>query len=728
VKKISTFILAMLFVLSAFAGCGSTFEDNTETDQFIVPDMECEPDSIPTRAQAAVMLVRFLGKEEEAIAAGGEGLAFGDLPNWTRPYVKYLYTNGLTEGTSDTSYSPDAECTAQEYITAMLMILGYGDIIRGLEYSELISFARAKDLISDEICGSKSFLGRYMEEIAEKALALPTADGRYDMLIEKLYKEGAVTKEIAENCISEAENKKIKVAFVGDSLTWSSQCTNQDENSYPALVSKWLGANYNGVNFGQGGATYMFSTIDYGYEYATNVKAFGKSLKFEPDIVIIMLGTNDASISGGKNMNILQKDATYIINKYQELESDPLVVLCSAPSCPMFGDIIKKNVNPAIKNLAKKLELDYIDTFASTTDPKLSPDNIHLNDKGYAILASVIFEQLTDILVAKGYMTEIEAKAKLEIQQADSEAIQSGIEKLPLKMNDEEELVKLFKEADIDQDKNSVKYLCPDFDCSGGIYAISSKIYNAVKKTSERNADGWIKLDPEKFYINNHPISTWKKGTPFDVHAYVKKIDDCYFIWMDNSFSFGDPGGGWPEKREASFKWNRVESEPFEFITCVPDDLGERKIQFVASDSTKTGYVYAISGDVVSEWDIDVTDTESMYGISWKKVDTYEMKVFINFYAWARGSGRQKNLHSFMKDYGVEMYVGEKDGNCYLWMKNAKNFSSDELRLNFESDAWTLYWPANGENGEEMHASTFYCITGIFRDGLKMPSDLIKFN
>jgi len=729
--RIMAIFLALLCILptSIFAvKFTEAADDLKEAGLFLGTDRGYELESVPTRAQAAVMLVRFLGKEAEAKAEGGEGLPFTDLPDWTKPYVKYLYDNDLTAGTSDTTYSPDTECTAQMYATFMLRALGYSDKNGDFKYSDAISFARAKDLINDENYDSKSFLRDHMVGISRLALTLPTADGRYPMLAEKLYEEGAVTEKIAGDFIDEAESKKIKVAFVGDSLTWSGLCTNQDENSYPALVSKWLGANYNGVNFGQGGATYMFSTIDYGYEYATNVKAFGKSLAFEPDIVIIMFGTNDAAISGGNNMNILTKDATHIINQYQKLKSDPLVVVCSAPSCPQLGTVINNSVNPALKDMAKRLRLDYIDTFTATTDPRLSPDNVHFTDEGYAILASAIFEQLTDILVKNGYMTKDEAKAKLALQQADLKAIKAGIERLPIKMNDEAELVKLYKEAGLDQKRNSVKYICPDYDCSGGIYAISAKMYKTLDKTGEKNADGWTLLDPQKFCIGDYPMNTWAPNGAFDARAYTKEIKGCYFIWADNTFSFGDPGGGWTCANN-KFSWSRGTSDEFEFIVCDATKLSGRKIQFIATDSAKTGYIYTITEDIVSEWNIDETDSEKMYGITWKKVDTYGMKVDIPFYAWAhnadnRGFFREKNLDKLLRDYEVEMYVGEKNGNFYFWMKDAKNFSTNEIHLNFESDTWTLGWESDGK----MCQSTFFCITSVARPGAELPNDLVKFN
>ena len=58
----------------------------------------------PTRAEAVTMLVRLLGKEDEALA-GDWNTPFIDVADWAKPYVGYAYAYGLTNGTSATTYS-----------------------------------------------------------------------------------------------------------------------------------------------------------------------------------------------------------------------------------------------------------------------------------------------------------------------------------------------------------------------------------------------------------------------------------------------------------------------------------------------------------------------------------------------------------------------------------------------------------------------------------------------
>mgnify|MGYP000364109709 FL=1 len=69
-------------------------------------------DRAPTRAEAAVMLVRLLGKEADAKALTYTA-PFTDLEGWEAPYVQYLYDNKLTTGATATSASSSrVRCTS----------------------------------------------------------------------------------------------------------------------------------------------------------------------------------------------------------------------------------------------------------------------------------------------------------------------------------------------------------------------------------------------------------------------------------------------------------------------------------------------------------------------------------------------------------------------------------------------------------------------------------------
>ena len=130
-----TLVLAMLFSLAPMA-FGAEDEAKKAADSLnklgLFAGTGTNPDGtpiynlegIPTRSQAITMLVKLLGKETEAINGTWE-IPFNDVANWAKPFVGYAYANGLTAGTSATTFGGNDPVTATQYLTFVLKALGY---------------------------------------------------------------------------------------------------------------------------------------------------------------------------------------------------------------------------------------------------------------------------------------------------------------------------------------------------------------------------------------------------------------------------------------------------------------------------------------------------------------------------------------------------------------------------------------------------------------------------
>ncbi len=81
----------------------------------------------------------------------------------------------------------------------------------------------------------------------------------------------------------------LRVACVGDSITYGARVKERKLNSYPMQLQRLLGKDYYVKNFGASGHTLMSSGDR---PYISN-KSFQLSKEFNPHIVVIMLGTND---------------------------------------------------------------------------------------------------------------------------------------------------------------------------------------------------------------------------------------------------------------------------------------------------------------------------------------------------------------------------------------------------------------------------------------------------
>ena len=169
-------------------------------------------DRAPTRAEAATMLVRLLGAEAEA-----EELAysapFTDLDDWQKPYVQYLYDNGLTTGATATTFEPEDTCSAQMYTTFLLRALGYSDAAGGdFTYTGAVDFGKSIGLVDYANCNETNFLRDHVAAMSLTALNTAVGDDADTKLLEKLVEDGAVAASAAEDMVAFFDNYDAYVA------------------------------------------------------------------------------------------------------------------------------------------------------------------------------------------------------------------------------------------------------------------------------------------------------------------------------------------------------------------------------------------------------------------------------------------------------------------------------------------------------------------------------------
>lgn len=126
----TTLLLSAALCVSASASnYDSVAEELADIGMFRGTSSGFELDRAPTRSEAAIMLVRLYGAEEEAASsyqAGEISHPFTDVGETAAPYVAWLYTNGITNGTSSTTFG-SGSCSAQNYVVFLLRALGYKD-------------------------------------------------------------------------------------------------------------------------------------------------------------------------------------------------------------------------------------------------------------------------------------------------------------------------------------------------------------------------------------------------------------------------------------------------------------------------------------------------------------------------------------------------------------------------------------------------------------------------
>ena len=169
-------------------------------------------DRAPTRAEAATMLVRLLGAEAEAEELDYSA-PFTDLDDWQKPYVQYLYDNGLTTGATATTFEPEDTCSAQMYTTFLLRALGYSDAAGGdFTYTGAVDFGKSIGLVDYANCNETNFLRDHVAAMSLTALNTAVKDDADTKLLEKLVEDGAVAASAADDMLAFFDNYDAYVA------------------------------------------------------------------------------------------------------------------------------------------------------------------------------------------------------------------------------------------------------------------------------------------------------------------------------------------------------------------------------------------------------------------------------------------------------------------------------------------------------------------------------------
>lgn len=193
---------------------------------------------------------------------------------------------------------------------------------------------------------------------------------------------------------------KIKIACVGDSITNGHGAKDLTTESYPARLQVLLENEYLVENFGVNAMTVLNNTET---PYTRTEKYFN-SIASNADIVILMLGTNDAKLANwARNEQNFRKDFKQLILQYKEMSSKPIVFIATSPTAwrnygvlndnTIIPEIVDEKVVVIQKEMAEELDCMIIDIHKKTKVMKeYFPDTIHPNSDGYQKIASFMYE------------------------------------------------------------------------------------------------------------------------------------------------------------------------------------------------------------------------------------------------------------------------------------------------------------------------------------------------
>ena len=182
----------------------------------------------------------------------------------------------------------------------------------------------------------------------------------------------------------------IRIACIGDSIT--------EDSGYSSNLQSLLGSRYLVKNFGVSGSTVLLAS----WRPYMKQPEFQSAKEFQPNITIIILGTNDAHIELHQYNESFENDYEKLIVQFRQLKSKPQIWIAKPPpilsnSLELTSTYFTETIILKIEEVAKKQNLpiiDLYDTFGNNAD--YSKDGVHPNSQGAALIASLVCKAITE--------------------------------------------------------------------------------------------------------------------------------------------------------------------------------------------------------------------------------------------------------------------------------------------------------------------------------------------
>ncbi|WP_223552126.1 GDSL-type esterase/lipase family protein [Aestuariivivens sp. NBU2969] len=191
----------------------------------------------------------------------------------------------------------------------------------------------------------------------------------------------------------------IKIACIGDSITYGYGVANRENNNYPQQLQNLLGDDYEVKNFGVSGNT-LLKKGDYPY-WASD--KYQEALAFVPDVVYIKLGTNDSKVHNRIYLDTdFEKDYKNLIESFKQKNKNVRVVLLlpvpafTKDSSSIWNPVIKEQIIPLTQKVAFDTQSEVLDLYQLFIDaPQLLPDTVHPSSLGATRMARRVYEDVT---------------------------------------------------------------------------------------------------------------------------------------------------------------------------------------------------------------------------------------------------------------------------------------------------------------------------------------------
>ena len=195
--------------------------------------------------------------------------------------------------------------------------------------------------------------------------------------------------------------EKIKVACIGNSVTYGYGHKEPAKTSYPSQLQQMLGDKYEVRNFGHSGATLLSK----GHRPYINLPEYKAALEFAPDIAVIHLGLNDTDPRNWPNYrDEFYSDYINIIDALREANPDVEIKVCQMTPIFHWHRRFKSGTRDWYWQIQEQIpwvaEYDMFELIDLSrylyNRPDLMPDALHPNEEGAGIIAKQVYSAITD--------------------------------------------------------------------------------------------------------------------------------------------------------------------------------------------------------------------------------------------------------------------------------------------------------------------------------------------
>ena len=230
----------------------------------------------------------------------------------------------------------------------------------------------------------------------------------------------------------------VKVACIGDSITYGLGLADRAKESYPAQLQKMLEefepGKYEVRNFGNSGRGIYLDSMrgseKRGFRYMPEHKA---ALEWKPDIVICNLGINDngeyiKEYTGGRKRGQFESDYLALLDDYRKANPKVKFAIWTKLSPLAEGQKFYRSPEPFLMQadleaVAKKMDavgLDMQEPLREKMDEIFACDKIHPNAEGAHIIAELTFAKLFTKQFPCALMPDIDSLVSLPRQVEDA--------------------------------------------------------------------------------------------------------------------------------------------------------------------------------------------------------------------------------------------------------------------------------------------------------------------